>query len=114
LALAVDADRDGGQEVLDLAPALDDVGQLEQLAEADHVTADGDLARHRRPCSGLARRVAARGRPAARARARPALARAGRARRAALRRRLRAAALAAQQPGLAELAEDAQLAGHLL
>ena len=42
LGLAVDGDRDLGQQDLDVRAGADHAGQLQQLAEADHVTADLD------------------------------------------------------------------------
>jgi hypothetical protein len=46
LRLAVHQDGLGREEVLDLAPAAHDVGELEQLAEPDHLPAYRDFARH--------------------------------------------------------------------
>lgn len=49
LVYAVDEHALGAEEVLQLATAPDHTGQLEELAEADHVAADRDLARHVAP-----------------------------------------------------------------
>ena len=53
---AVDVHAAGLEQRLDLAARIDEVGELEQLAEADHAVAGGDLtAGHRRHTSGVER-----------------------------------------------------------
>jgi hypothetical protein len=47
LALAVDERGRVREQRLDLAAAVDDAGELEQLPEPDRVAADGYLASHR-------------------------------------------------------------------
>src|SRR5262249_6118038 len=44
LGRAVDGDRPAREQVLRLRAGADEAGQLEQLAEADHLAADRDLA----------------------------------------------------------------------
>src|SRR4051794_12339425 len=56
LALAVDEHGVGGEEGGGLAARVDQAGQLEQLAEPDHLAADLDLALHVRPPPGCAPR----------------------------------------------------------
>ncbi len=53
LRLAVDRHRAVGEQRLGLAAVLGDAGELEQLAEADHVAADRDVDRlaHTAPCT---------------------------------------------------------------
>jgi hypothetical protein len=46
LGLVVDQDPLGGEEHLDLATAADDPGELQQLAEPDHLALDWDLTGH--------------------------------------------------------------------
>ena len=47
LGLIVDQHPLGGEECLDLAATIDDPGELQQLAESDHLAPDRDLAGHR-------------------------------------------------------------------
>ena len=46
LGLTVDSDLAAGDQTLGICAARDDSGELEQLAEADHVASDGDVAHH--------------------------------------------------------------------
>jgi hypothetical protein len=47
LGLVVDQNRLGGEKPLDFAAAVDDPGELQQLAEPDHLSTNRDLAGHR-------------------------------------------------------------------
>jgi len=46
LRLAVDEDVLGSQERLDVSTSVHHAGELEELAEADHLASDRDLLRH--------------------------------------------------------------------